>query len=93
RFQLELEFVQCLANPSYLQFLAQQQYFSDPTFLNYLAYLRYWQNPTYAKYIVYPFCLDILGLLQHAEFRAACASPDTVKLVHEKEYWSWRTYR
>ena len=27
RFQIELEFVQCLANPNYLNFLAQRGYF------------------------------------------------------------------
>lgn len=27
RFQVELEFVQCLANPNYLNFLAQRGYF------------------------------------------------------------------
>ncbi|KAI8995913.1 mediator complex, subunit Med31, partial [Gaertneriomyces semiglobifer] len=90
RFQLELEFVQCLANPQYLQFLAQQQYFSDPAFLNYLAYLQYWRRPEYAKHLIYPYCLRILELLQYAPFRAACASADTVKFIHSKEFWHWR---
>lgn len=40
RFQVELEFVQCLGNPNYLNFLAQRGYFKDPAFVNYLAYLR-----------------------------------------------------
>ncbi|KAJ3159631.1 hypothetical protein HDU86_001640 [Geranomyces michiganensis] len=93
RFQLELEFVQCLANPQYLQFLAQQHYFSDPTFLNYLAYLRYWQQPQYAIYITYPYALYILDLLQHPTFRHACSTADTTRFLHEKEYWHWRTYR
>ncbi|KAJ3172224.1 hypothetical protein HDU88_007042 [Geranomyces variabilis] len=93
RFQLELEFVQCLANPQYLQFLAQQHYFSDPAFLNYLAYLRYWQQPQYATYITYPYALHILDLLQHPAFRHACSAADTTRFIHEKEYWHWRTYR
>ncbi|KND00401.1 mediator complex subunit SOH1 [Spizellomyces punctatus DAOM BR117] len=93
RFLLELEFVQCLANPQYLQFLAHQQYFNDPAFLNYLAYLRYWQQPQYAKYIVYPYCLHILDLLQHAAFRSACSSSEFVKSIHDKEFWHWKTYR
>ncbi|VCW67194.1 unnamed protein product, partial [Gulo gulo] len=33
RFQLELEFVQCLANPNYLNFLAQRGYFKDKAFV------------------------------------------------------------
>ncbi|KAI8824403.1 mediator of RNA polymerase II transcription subunit 31-like protein [Fimicolochytrium jonesii] len=93
RFQLELEFVQCLANPQYLQFLAQRQYFANPSFLNYLAYLRYWQEPPYSKYITYPYSLYMLDLLQHAAFREACASADTMRFLHEKEYWHYRTYR
>ncbi|XP_076670292.1 mediator complex subunit 31 isoform X3 [Andrena cerasifolii] len=45
RFQVELEFVQCLANPNYLNFLAQRGYFKDATFVNYLKYLLYWKEP------------------------------------------------
>ncbi|XP_012273958.1 mediator of RNA polymerase II transcription subunit 31 isoform X2 [Orussus abietinus] len=49
RFQVELEFVQCLANPNYLNFLAQRGYFKDSAFINYLKYLLYWKEPEYAK--------------------------------------------
>ncbi|KAK9746710.1 SOH1 [Popillia japonica] len=49
RFQIELEFVQCLGNPNYLNFLAQRGYFKDSTFINYLKYLLYWKEPEYAK--------------------------------------------
>ncbi|XP_044260934.1 mediator of RNA polymerase II transcription subunit 31-like isoform X2 [Tribolium madens] len=51
RFQIELEFVQCLGNPNYLNFLAQRGYFKDSTFVNYLKYLLYWKEPEYAKYL------------------------------------------
>ena len=40
RFQIELEFVQCLGNPNYLHFLAQRGYFRDSKFVNYLSYLQ-----------------------------------------------------
>lgn len=43
RFELELEFVQSLANPFYLQTLAQQNVLSKPTFVRYLKYLMYWK--------------------------------------------------
>lgn len=33
RFQVELEFVQCLANPNYLNFLAQRNFFKVNSFL------------------------------------------------------------
>ena len=69
RFQLELEFVQCLGNPNYLNFLAQRGYFKDPAFINYLAYLQYWSKPNYVKFIKFPVCLHFLELLQHESFR------------------------
>jgi len=53
RFQLELEFVQCLANPTYIHYLAQNRYFEDEAFIGYLKYLKYWQRPEYIKYIMW----------------------------------------
>ncbi|KAI8927546.1 SOH1-domain-containing protein [Entophlyctis helioformis] len=93
RFLLELEFVQCLANPAYLQFLAQQRYFDDKAFVNYLQYLTYWQQPQYAKYIQFPYSLAILDLLQHEPFRRACASADTAAFLHKKQFFHWEAYR
>lgn len=51
RFELELEFVQSLANPFYLQTLGQQRILDDPAFINYLAYLKYWSEREYARFI------------------------------------------
>lgn len=51
RFELELEFVQSLANPFYLQTLGQQRILDDPAFINYLAYLKYWSEKEYARFI------------------------------------------
>ena len=42
RFELELEFVQALANPHYLESLALQGTLNQPDFVNYLKYLTYW---------------------------------------------------
>ena len=50
RFETELEFVQALANPEYLHFLAQNLYFDDPAFRDYLVYLQYWREPRYCKF-------------------------------------------
>uniref|UniRef100_A0A1I8I937 N(6)-adenosine-methyltransferase non-catalytic subunit METTL14 n=2 Tax=Macrostomum lignano TaxID=282301 RepID=A0A1I8I937_9PLAT len=69
RFQVELEFVQCLGNPNYLNFLAQRRFFEKREFINYLSYLQYWKEADYVKYIKYPFCLQLLDLLQHQQFR------------------------
>ncbi|GAA5961369.1 hypothetical protein JCM21900_006682 [Sporobolomyces salmonicolor] len=63
RFETELEFVQCLANPFYLQHLAQQDLFSSEPFLNYLQYLLYFRGPQYSRFLQYPQALHHLELL------------------------------
>ncbi|KAI7830217.1 SOH1-domain-containing protein [Gamsiella multidivaricata] len=93
RFQIELEFVQCLANPWYLHHLAQQQYFNQDTFVRYLDYLQYFRKPEYAKYIIYPHCLHFLTLLQHKSFRDHLAKQDTATFVHERQYYHWQYLR
>ncbi|KAJ1926345.1 suppressor of hpr1 [Tieghemiomyces parasiticus] len=93
RFQIELEFVQCLANPWYLNHLGQLQYFKEPEFVAYLKYLLYWKQPKYAKYIIYPHALYFLDLLQHPEFREAIAKQDVATYIHQKQYFHWLFYR
>jgi mediator of RNA polymerase II transcription subunit 31 len=63
RFELELEFVQCLASPAYLHYLATSGILYQSTFLDFLRYLRYWKLPQYAQYLTYPNCLYFLDLL------------------------------
>ncbi|GAA5981367.1 hypothetical protein JCM5350_004381 [Sporobolomyces pararoseus] len=63
RFETEVEFVQCLANPFYLQHLAQQGLFDSEPFLNYLNYLTYFRSPKYSRFLQYPQCLHHLSLL------------------------------
>ncbi|CCD26743.1 mediator complex subunit SOH1 NDAI_0I01740 [Naumovozyma dairenensis CBS 421] len=65
RFEVELEFVQSLANIPYVTYLLtqQQQILKDPKFKNYLKYLEYWCEPPYSQCIVYPNCLFVLKLL------------------------------
>ena len=53
-FQVEMEFVQSLANPNYLHFLAQRGFMKDPAFINYLSYLTYWKDPAYVSFLKYP---------------------------------------
>ena len=85
RFELELEFVQALANPFYLHSLAQQNILEQPAFVNFLKYLLYFKEKDYARFIQYvytfenfhhvhnnpsyPHALHHLELLQHAQFR------------------------
>ena len=93
RFLTELEFVQCLANPQYLQFLAQSNILEQESFVNYLHYLTYFQTPKYAKYVVYPYCLQILDLLLTKEFRTALKYADTCNFIHTRQYKHWEAYR
>ncbi|KAJ1503769.1 Mediator of RNA polymerase II transcription subunit 31 [Coelomomyces lativittatus] len=93
RCETELEFVQCLANPDYLHFLAQSDYFSIPEFINYLSYLQYWKKPEYAKLILYPHCLYFLDMLQHEKFRLALNNKETVEWIKQRQLSHWFTYR
>ncbi|KAF1816522.1 mediator of RNA polymerase II transcription subunit 31 [Eremomyces bilateralis CBS 781.70] len=85
RFEIELEFVQSLSNPWYLNHLAAQKYFDQPAFVRYLAYLQYWKDPAYARYLSYPGpTLRAIELLQEERFRRDILSPDTVlKMIEE----------
>ncbi|KAK7082896.1 Mediator of RNA polymerase II transcription subunit 31 [Halocaridina rubra] len=92
RFQIELEFVQCLANPNYLLFLAQRGYFKEKTFINYLKYLEYWKEPEYAKYLKYPMCLYFLDLLQHENFRKEIVNGQCRKFIDDQTVLHWQHY-
>ena len=92
RFQVELEFVQCLANPNYLHFLAQRGYMKDPCFVNYLSYLQYWKEPNYVSFIKYPICLYFLELLQHETFRKEIVSGQCVRFLDDQVILHWQHY-
>ncbi|KAI4248546.1 MAG: hypothetical protein L6R40_001108 [Gallowayella cf. fulva] len=85
RFELELEFVQALANPFYLNHLASQKLLHDPSFIQYLKYLQYFTQPTYTRYLSYPGpTLKALALLQQERFRQDILSPDVVARLAEE---------
>lgn len=92
RFQVELEFVQCLANPNYLHFLAQRGFFKDSAFINYLKYLLYWKDPEYAKYLKYPMCLYFLDLLQYEHFRREIVNAQCCKFIDDQAILLWQHY-
>ncbi|KAL5604788.1 hypothetical protein BROUX41_001871 [Berkeleyomyces rouxiae] len=82
RFEIELEFVQSLANPMYLNHLASQKFLQQPAFVAYLAYLRYWAQPPYLKYLTYPGpTLRNLELLQQERFRTEILGPELVQAM------------
>jgi len=90
RFEAELEFVQSLANPEYLHYLAQNRYLDDPAFVEHIDYLRYWAGPNYCHYIVFPHCLRMLELLQQPSFRAALKRADFKEMVFRQQHYAWR---
>merc|ERR1712093_636336 len=94
RFETDLEFIQCLANPFYLQTLAQQAVLSDPSFLAYLSYLEYFRQPSFSKFLHYPQCLHHLELLNKSSaFREAIKHDATVAELAKSQVEHWRTWR
>lgn len=108
QFELELEFVQSLANPYYLHSLAQQGVLNQPAFVNFLKYLLYWKEKDYARFILYvraifslyfyltscryPHALHHLELLQHAKFRSEIAKDEWREYLNQKQFDHWRTW-
>ena len=90
RAQAELEFVQALANPEYLHYLAQHRYFDDPAFISYLEYLRYWREHPYCLYVAFPHCLRMLELLQTASFVDALKRADFKDHLFNQQHWHWK---
>ncbi|KAI9679841.1 MAG: hypothetical protein M1817_004855 [Caeruleum heppii] len=85
RFELELEFVQCLANPWYLNHLATLKLFDDACFVAYLDYLQYFAKSEYTRFLTYPGpTLKALQLLQQPAFRQDILSPETVARLIEQ---------
>lgn len=92
RFEVELEFVQSLSNPNYLNFLAQRGFFKTKEFTNYLKYLLYWKEPHYAKYLRYPQCLHMLELLQYDDFKKELVNTPCSKFIEDQMLLHWQYY-
>ena len=85
RFELELEFVQLLANPQYLIYLAASKTLTQPEFVAYLKYLLYWTKPPYVQYLSFPAAtLRALEMLQSEAFRKDVLRPE-VGIAWERE--------
>jgi mediator of RNA polymerase II transcription subunit 31 len=80
-----VQFVQCLANPWYLNHLATQKLLDKPEFVAYLDYLQYFKEPKYTQYLSYPgSTLRALQLLQQEAFRKEILMPETVARMIEE---------
>ncbi|KAI1724469.1 ATP dependent DNA ligase domain-containing protein [Ditylenchus destructor] len=92
RFEIECEFVQALANPHYLNYLAQRGYFKEQYFVNYLKYLLYFKRPEYARTLKFPQCLFFLEALQSAEFREAMTFTTNARYIEDQLMLQWHFY-
>jgi mediator of RNA polymerase II transcription subunit 31 len=91
RFYIELEFVQNLSNPKYLNFLAKHKYLDDPAFIEFLKYLRYWKKPEYLRHILFPQCLQFLdNLIDNELFRRELIVPEFMDFIHQQQYMRWQ---
>lgn len=91
RFRVELEFVQCLAGPFYLHWLAQHEYLEKSEFLVFLKYLRYWKRPEYAQFIEFPDCLDFLDrLCDDEDFRRQLKFVEFRDKLDREQFKKWR---
>lgn len=96
RFELELEFVQSLASPAYLHYLAtnpssdDHNWLDDPEFLEFLRYLlKTWSRPEYNQYLVYPQALYFLEwMLNHR--REEWAQVAFRNFAHQQQFMSWQ---
>ncbi|KAJ1462626.1 SOH1-domain-containing protein [Pelagophyceae sp. CCMP2097] len=92
RLRIELDFIQCLASPLYLHYLAQNDLLEDRAFLDYLDYLRYWKRPEYSRFIEYPHCLAFLDMLIDSEpFRKNLKYAEFRDHVHRSQFEHWHT--
>jgi mediator of RNA polymerase II transcription subunit 31 len=90
RFELELEFVQSLANPYFIHDMAKRGLLQNEQFIAYLKYLQYWRlDARYAKYVLYPHCFHFLKLLMREEFRRAMRNPRKCDFVHKQQLDHW----
>ncbi|KAJ1632050.1 mediator complex, subunit Med31 [Pavlovales sp. CCMP2436] len=89
RFELELEFVQALANVDYVAYLARGEMLDDPEFVRFLEYLCYWTRAEYARHLQYPQCLGVLELLQRPSFREALKNAQFVDYLKGQQYMQW----
>ncbi|KAF8821468.1 mediator complex subunit MED31 [Cardiosporidium cionae] len=89
RFETELEFLQCLSNPDYLNYLATNKYFLDPAFVNYLHYLQYWKDPPYCTFVMFPIALRILDSLLDPEFRNKLEEIESADVLKSQMILHW----
>lgn len=96
----DVEFVQMLANPAYLSFLAQNGYLDNEEFIKYLFRLRYLKKPPFVFMINFPNSLVFLDLLlsgkdekgnikMEREFKMELKRGEFIDYIHKQQYYQW----
>ncbi|POW12442.1 hypothetical protein PSTT_04506 [Puccinia striiformis] len=90
RFEEDLEFVQSLANPHFVQELTLNGALRSETMISYLQYLKYFHDPDYARFVRYPNSLKILDLLNCSEqSRTMIETDQHAQLLTNKLIQNW----
>ena len=66
--QEDMEFIQLLSNPKYIEFLIAHKFFENQNFIYYLKYLDYIRRSSLIHLIKYPICLKMLNNIQDPNF-------------------------
>lgn len=99
RFELELEFLQALASPAYLHFLATSRsedgsgpLLSDPHLQQFLRYLRdTYSQPDYARFLQYPHALYFINvLLEQPAVLKEWTLPAFRNFCHQQQFLAWQ---
>lgn len=99
RFELELEFVQALASPAYIHFLATLRsetsdcpILQDVSFIEFLKYLRKtWSQPEYSRFLAYPHCLYFLDMLiEKPASLKEWTLPAYRNFCHQQQFLTWQ---
>jgi mediator of RNA polymerase II transcription subunit 31 len=100
RFELELEFVQALASPAYLHFLATTKteegdrlLLQEPAFQAYLRYLfQTWSKPEYSRFLSYPHALYFLELIieKPSVIVKEWTLPQFRNFCHQQQFLAWQ---
>lgn len=91
RFELELEFLQCLASPAYLHFLATSTDLHE--LLPFFKYLRKtYRRPEYIRFIRYPNAFYFLELLieRPTIFNKEFTLPEFRNFCHQQQFLAWQ---
>jgi mediator of RNA polymerase II transcription subunit 31 len=99
RFELELEFLQALASPNYLHFLANSRseatgepLLQDGAFRSFLRYLLVtWSRPEYVRFLSYPACVYLVEqLLENPVSAKEWSVPAFRNFVHQQLFATWQ---